>query len=95
MQVSQDHVVGFNYTLKDDSGTVVDRSKDEPHYYLHGRGKLVKGLEKVLQEEDVAAFIIEPIQGKGVVIPDEGYLAEACRLCHRHGALFIADEAVR
>lgn len=53
MQVSQDHVVGFNYTLKDDSGTVVDRSKDEPHYYLHGRGKLVKGLEKVLQGKAV------------------------------------------
>ena len=52
----------------------------------------LQALEKVLQEEDVAAFIIEPIQGKGVVIPDEGYLAEACQLCHRHGALFIADE---
>ncbi|HEY9550413.1 MAG TPA: aminotransferase class III-fold pyridoxal phosphate-dependent enzyme, partial [Kiloniellaceae bacterium] len=41
---------------------------------------------------DVAAFIVEPIQGKGVTLPDEAYLAEAARLCKRHGALFIADE---
>src|SRR3546814_3814162 len=41
---------------------------------------------------DVAAFIVEPIQGKGVTLPDEAYLAEAARLCRRHGALFIADE---
>lgn len=49
-------------------------------------------LEAALQAGDVAAFIVEPIQGKGVYLPDDDYLAEAARLCRRHGALFIADE---
>ncbi len=49
-------------------------------------------LEQALARGDVAAFVVEPIQGKGVHLPAPGYLAEASRLCHRHGALFIVDE---
>ncbi|MEM7025066.1 MAG: aminotransferase class III-fold pyridoxal phosphate-dependent enzyme, partial [Pseudomonadota bacterium] len=49
-------------------------------------------LERAMAEHPVAAFIVEPIQGKGVNIPDDDYLAEAARLCRKHGALFIADE---
>ena len=49
-------------------------------------------LEQALAQGDVAAFIVEPIQGKGVNLPAPGYLADAARLCRRHGALFIADE---
>ncbi len=50
-------------------------------------------LEEALQDPDVAGFIVEPIQGEaGVVVPDEGYLKGAARLCHKHHALFIADE---
>jgi ornithine--oxo-acid transaminase len=49
-------------------------------------------LERALAEQPVAAFIVEPIQGHGVNLPDQGYLAEAARLCRRHGALLIADE---
>ncbi len=49
-------------------------------------------LEAALKQGQVAAFIVEPIQGKGVYMPDGSYLAEAARLCKRHGALFIADE---
>lgn len=49
-------------------------------------------LEAALKAGQVAAFIVEPIQGKGVTLPDDAYLAEAARLCKRHGALFIADE---
>ena len=49
-------------------------------------------LELALQQGDVAAFFVEPVQGKGVNIPPAGYLAEASRLCHKHGALFVADE---
>lgn len=49
-------------------------------------------LEAALKGGHIAAFIVEPIQGKGVALPSDAYLAEAARLCKRHGALFIADE---
>lgn len=49
-------------------------------------------LEQALAAADVAAFIVEPVQGKGVHIAAPGYLREAARLCHKRGALFIADE---
>jgi acetylornithine/succinyldiaminopimelate/putrescine aminotransferase len=49
-------------------------------------------LEDALAQGDVAAYIVEPIQGKGVNIPDEGYLKNAAELCRHYGALFIADE---
>ena len=49
-------------------------------------------LEQALAARDVAAFVIEPIQGKGVNIHAPGYLAAAARLCHRYGTLFVADE---
>jgi acetylornithine/succinyldiaminopimelate/putrescine aminotransferase len=52
----------------------------------------VAALEKQLRRQDVAAFIVEPIQGKGVYIPDHTYLPEAQRLCRKYGALFICDE---
>ncbi len=40
----------------------------------------------------VAAFIVEPVQGKGVNMPPDGYLAGAQRLCREAGALFVCDE---
>ncbi len=49
-------------------------------------------LEQVLEQGNVAAFIVEPIQGKGVYVAADGYLKSAAELCRRHGALFIADE---
>lgn len=49
-------------------------------------------LEEELRKGDVAAFIVEPIQGKGVNIPSPGYLRQAAALCRKHGALFIDDE---
>ncbi len=49
-------------------------------------------LERALARRTVAAFVIEPIQGKGVNLPSPGYLAEASRLCHRFGALLVVDE---
>lgn len=49
-------------------------------------------LERELRRGDVAAFIVEPIQGKGVYIPAENYLPEAQRLCRKYGTLFICDE---
>src|SRR5581483_6347982 len=49
-------------------------------------------LEAELENGDVAAFVVEPVQGKGVNVPDAGYLRKAQQLCREHGALFIADE---
>ncbi len=49
-------------------------------------------LEAELKKGDVAALVIEPIQGKGVNLPSPGYLRDAIALCRKHGALFIDDE---
>ena len=49
-------------------------------------------LERALAGREVAAFVVEPIQGKGVNLPSEEYLPEAFRLCRAHGTLFVADE---
>lgn len=53
----------------------------------------LSALEQALQDPDVAALLVEPIQGEaGVYVPDEGYLAGAYDLCKRANVLFIADE---
>jgi ornithine--oxo-acid transaminase len=49
-------------------------------------------LERALAARDVAAFVVEPIQGKGVNLPEDGYLQGAAELCRKHGTLLIADE---
>jgi len=50
-------------------------------------------LKKALEDKNVAGFMVEPIQGEaGVVVPKEGYLKEAYRLCKEQNVLFIADE---
>lgn len=50
-------------------------------------------LEKALQDETVAGFMFEPIQGEaGVVVPDEGYLGGIRKLCTKYNVLMIADE---
>jgi acetylornithine/succinyldiaminopimelate/putrescine aminotransferase/predicted amino acid dehydrogenase len=50
-------------------------------------------LELALATHQYGAFLVEPIQGEGgMVTPPPGYLAEAHRLCHQAGTLFIADE---
>ncbi len=52
----------------------------------------LEALEQALRSRETAAFIVEPIQGKGVNLPDDDYLPEAARLCRKYGALFVADE---
>jgi ornithine--oxo-acid transaminase len=50
-------------------------------------------LERALQNKDVAAFLVEPIQGEaGIILPDEGFLSKAKSLCSEANVLFIADE---
>jgi ornithine--oxo-acid transaminase len=53
----------------------------------------LSALEQEFQDSNVAAFMVEPIQGEaGVVVPDEGYLAGVRSLCTQYNVLFIADE---
>ena len=72
-------------------------------FFKEGFGPLLPGcarvpfgdldaLERELRSGDVAAFIVEPIQGRMVTLPPEGYLAAAQELCRRHKTLFVADE---
>lgn len=49
-------------------------------------------LRRELSRGDVAALIVEPVQGKGVHVTPPGFLREAQELLHRHKALLIADE---
>ena len=53
----------------------------------------LNALEKELKDPNVAAFMVEPIQGEaGVVVPDVGYLEGVRKLCNKYNVLFIADE---
>ena len=51
-----------------------------------------QALERELKRGDVAAFIVEPVQGKGVYVAPDGYLPRAQLLCRRAGTLLIVDE---
>lgn len=56
---------------------------------------VLEDLEKALSihGENVAAFLIEPIQGEaGIVVPPEGYLKAVSNLCKKHNVLLICDE---
>jgi ornithine--oxo-acid transaminase len=52
----------------------------------------LEALEVELRREDVAVLLVEPIQGKGVHLPPDGYLEAAQELCRRYGTLFCVDE---
>jgi ornithine--oxo-acid transaminase len=51
-------------------------------------------LETQLKREDVAVFIVEAVQGKGINLPPAGYLEGAQALCRRYGTLFCVDEVM-
>jgi ornithine--oxo-acid transaminase len=53
----------------------------------------IPALTIALQDPNVVAFLVEPIQGEaGVVVPDEGYMAKVASLCKEANVLLIADE---
>src|ERR1700677_4194896 len=71
--------------------------------YREGFGPLLPGfveipfddlaaLDRALSRRDIAAFCVEPIQGKGVNMPSPDYLRSAHELCRKYGTLFVADE---
>jgi len=50
-------------------------------------------LEEELKDENVAGFLVEPIQAEaGVYVPEDGYLKKASELCKKYHVLFVADE---
>jgi ornithine--oxo-acid transaminase len=72
-------------------------------FFKQGFGRLLPGCERVpfgdlerleskLRGEQVAAFIVEPIQGRMVTLPPAGYLRGAQELCRRYGTMFVLDE---
>jgi acetylornithine/succinyldiaminopimelate/putrescine aminotransferase len=72
-------------------------------FFKEGFGPLLPGcsrvpfgdlasLEAELRRKDVAAFIVEPIQGRAVTPAPDGYLEAVQELCRRHGTLFVLDE---
>jgi ornithine--oxo-acid transaminase len=52
----------------------------------------LEALRAELDRGQVAAFLVEPVQGKGVNLPPDGYLQQAQELCRSAGALLIADD---
>jgi ornithine--oxo-acid transaminase len=62
-----------------------------PHFDKVPFGDL-DALEAELRREDVALFLVEPVQGHGVYLPPAGYFEGAQDLCRRYGALFAVDE---
>src|SRR5213082_769125 len=52
----------------------------------------IESLERELAKRDVAAFVIEPVQGKGGKSPKTDFFERAQALCRKHGTLFICDE---
>ncbi|MCX6152103.1 MAG: ornithine--oxo-acid transaminase [Ignavibacteriales bacterium] len=82
--------------------TIISMSSDPDAYneygpYTPGFIKIpyndLSALENVLQDPNVAGFLVEPIQGEaGVFVPDEGYISKAYQMCKAKNVLFIADE---
>jgi ornithine--oxo-acid transaminase len=72
-------------------------------FFKEGFGPLLPGCKRVpfgdlarleaeLRRRDVAAFFVEPVQGRMVTLPPPGYLRAAQELCRQYGTLFVADE---
>lgn len=85
---------GLTYGALAANGDEIFKEGFGPH--LPGFTKIpfndLSALEKALAERDAAAFLVEPIQGKGVNIPDGIYLRGAQALCRKYGTLLVADE---
>ena len=99
---NQARIVAFENNFHGRTSTVISFSSDPDSFT--GFGPFMPGfdlipyndldaLSKALQNKDVAAILIEPIQGEaGVVVPDEGYLSTAYEYCKQMNVLFIGDE---
>jgi ornithine--oxo-acid transaminase len=99
---NQAKIVCCNENFHGRTITIVSMSTDPDAY--NGFGPFTPGfvkipynnlekLENELKDPNVAAFLVEPIQGEaGVYVPEDGYLKKASDLCKKYNVLFIADE---
>lgn len=95
-------IIVCNHNFHGRTTTVISFSSDHAAHddfgpYTPGFEKIpyndTAALAKALQDKNVAAFLVEPIQGEaGVVVPDDGYLKQVRELCSENDVLFIADE---
>jgi FKBP-type peptidyl-prolyl cis-trans isomerase SlyD len=74
MQIAQNSVAAFHYTLTDDHGQIIDSSAGrDPLTYLHGSGQIVPGLEKQMEGRsagDKFSADVAPEEGYGVHHPE-------------------------
>ncbi|PBK85660.1 ornithine aminotransferase [Armillaria gallica] len=90
MSTDPDSRTGFGPYLKGVGPTYLDGSQLNTIRY-----GVVEDLERALElhGKNVAAFLVEPIQGEaGIVVPEEGYLSRVHALCKKHNVLLICDE---
>ena len=85
---------GLSYGALSLNGDTIFRKGFEG--FLEGCVKIpfndLAAVENALRTKAIAGFFVEPIQGKGVNMPDEGYLKGVQELCRKYGTLFVADE---
>ncbi|KAJ7750885.1 ornithine-oxo-acid aminotransferase [Mycena metata] len=90
MSTDPDSRTGFGPYLQGVGPTFLD-GKEVRTIRFNNLPDVERALE--LHGKNVAAFLIEPIQGEaGIVVPDTGYLAQVHALCQKHNVLLICDE---
>ena len=68
MSIKNDQVVSIHYTLKNDNGDIIDTSEGKrPLDFIYGRGAVIKGLEKVLEDKNVGDSF------KASIAPEDAY----------------------
>lgn len=77
--------INGNEEFREGFGPLLDDCREVPFGDLDA-------LREALARGDVAALVLEPVQGKGVNLPPEGYLQGAQELCRQAGTLFVCDE---
>jgi ornithine--oxo-acid transaminase len=102
IQDNKARIVVFENNFHGRTSTVISFSSDPGSYtgfgpYMPGFDLIpyndLPSLAKALQNKDVAAILVEPIQGEaGVVVPDEGFLSKAYEYCRQANVLFVGDE---
>jgi len=73
MEIRRNRVVALDYTLKDDAGSIIDKSGKEPLYYLHGYANIVPGLEEALEGRapgESVSVSVPPEKGYGTRDPN-------------------------